>query len=275
MRFVDMNGQPMPALGFGTFRLEGEACRRMVATAIDLGYRHIDTAQIYGNEAEVGAAIAASGIDRAALFVTTKLWVTNARRQDALSSTAASLDKLRTDYVDLLLIHWPRIEAPLAETLGAMAELKAQGRVRHIGVSNFTVPLMRQAAEEIGADIACNQVEYHPYLSQRPVLDYARTRGIAVTAYSPVARGRVADDPALAGIAARHGKTPSQVALRWLIEQPGVAAIPKTATPERAAENLSIFDFELTAEDMAAVDALARPDGRMTSPGHLAPQWDT
>jgi 2,5-diketo-D-gluconate reductase B len=272
MEFVDMKGASMPVLGFGTWQLTGDDCVRAVRTALGIGYRHIDTAQAYGNEAEVGRALAGSGIPRDELFLTTKVWMDNLAAPQVKASVEESLRKLGTDHVDLLLQHWPSQDVPIAESLGAMAELQKAGKVRAFGVSNFPVALMREAVEQLGFDVACNQVEYHALLSQRPVLDYARAHGIVVTAYSPLARGKLLNDPTLTRIGEKHGKSASQVALRWLVEQPGVAAIPKASSERNARRNFEIFDFRLDEDDRRAIAALARNE-RQVSPS-WAPAWD-
>jgi 2,5-diketo-D-gluconate reductase B len=256
MLFVDMQGAKMPALGLGTWQLSGAACEKSVRLALDLGYRHIDTAEMYGNEAEIGRAVQASGIDRSSLFITTKIWTNHLRARDVGPTAEASLRKLKTDYVDLLLIHWPNTTVPLAETLGAMMKLKEAGKTRAIGVSNFSLAQMTEALTRHKAPIACNQVEYHLLLNQRPILDYARGHDMAVVAYCPLARGQLVDNRALARIGARHGKTAAQVALRWLVQQPGVAAIPKATREPNLRANLEIFDFVLDAAEVAELDRL-------------------
>ena len=273
MHVIEARGARILALGLGTWQMSGETCREAVREALALGYRHLDTAQMYDNEADVGAGLEAAGVPREEVFLTTKVWMDQLAPQALKTAAAESLKRLRTDYVDLLLIHWPNPEVPLGESLGAMAELRDAGRVRHIGVSNFNVALMREAMEDHGAEIICNQVEYHPFLSQRPVLDYARARGAAVTAYCPLARGEAAGDPTLERIAAKHGKTSAQVALRWLLQQDGVAAIPKAAKSEHLRANLEVFDFALDDDDLAAIDRLPG-DRRQIDPG-WAPAWDT
>lgn len=273
MEFIDMHGTKVPALGFGTWQLKGEDCVKAVSKALQLGYRHIDTAQIYENEAEVGQALLNSEIPRKDVFLTTKVWMTHFKKKDVISSTEASLKKLHTDHVDLLLIHWPSTEVPLKETLQAFQELQADGKVKHIGVSNFTVDLMRQASEELKAPIACNQIEYHVLLSQRSVLDYARKHDIAITAYSPLARGRLQENDVLQKIAAKYNKTVGQVALRWLLDQPDVMAIPKAANEKHIKQNLDIFDFTLETADTDSLNALNGAN-RFTNPD-WAPKWDT
>ncbi|WP_448205251.1 aldo/keto reductase [Azospirillum sp. sgz302134] len=273
MKTLTHHGTHMPALGLGTWQLTGSVCARVVRGALDLGYRHIDTAQAYGNEAEVGAAIAEAGITRSQLFLTTKLWMDRLTRGEVERSTEESLRRLRTDYVDLLLIHWPNPRVPLEETLGAMTELCTTGKVRRIGVSNFPVALLRQAVEEIGADIFCDQVEYHPLLSQAPVLDYLRPRGMLLVAYSPLAHGEVLTNPEIRRIADKMGATPAQVSLAWLLGQDNVAVIPKATSVEHLRANLAALDLQLDPADRAALDKLAGHT-RTIAPS-WAPNWDT
>ncbi|WP_134498980.1 aldo/keto reductase [Microvirga pakistanensis] len=274
MHTLTANCAAIPALGFGTFRMPDADVLRMVPHVLKLGLRHIDTAQIYGNEAAVGDAIIASGITRSEVFLTTKVWVDNYRHDAFLHSVDESLSKLRTDCIDLLLLHWPNSGVPLAEQIGALNEVRRAGKARHIGVSNFTVGLMREAIRLSDAPLVTNQIEYHPYLDQKVVIEAARKAGLAVTAYYAMADGKVFQDETLKDIGARHGKTIAQVVLRWLVQQDGIVALTKTVSETRAAENLAIFDFELSAEDMAAIHALAKPTGRIVSPAGLAPSWD-
>lgn len=273
MEYVTAGGARIPALGFGTFRLSDEEAERLVAHALELGYRHLDTAQGYRNEAGVGRGLAASGLPRSEVFLTTKVSPQHFRREAFVQAAQERLELLGTDYLDLLLLHWPNPEVPLEETIAALGEARAAGWTRHIGVSNFPSALVRQALALSDAPLVTDQVEYHPYLSQRTLLRALREADMALTAYSPLAKGSLAEDEALSRIAACHGKTAAQVALRWLVQQPGVIAIPKTANPERAAENLDIFDFELSQAEMEAIFALARPDGRLVDP-EGAPAWD-
>jgi diketogulonate reductase-like aldo/keto reductase len=252
------NGRQMPRLGLGTWQLRGSTCERVVRTALELGYRHIDTAEMYENEREVGSALATSGVDRGELFVTTKVWSTHFRAADLRKAAEGSLRRLRTDYVDLLLLHWPSESVPLAETLGALCDVSDEGKARAIGVSNFSVSLLQRAIGLSRVAIACNQVEYHVLSPRKALLDYARANGIAVTAYSPLARGRLTRHPVLTRIGAKYGKSASQVALRWLLEQEGVAAIPKASGEPNLRANLEIFDFSLDADDRAELDSLAR-----------------
>jgi len=272
MLFVTVKETKVPALGFGTWQLNGSQCESAVAHALELGYRHIDTAQAYGNEREVGRAIEQSGIRRDAIFLTTKVAPDNLAAKDVIRSLSGSLDALRTDHVDLLLIHWPSATVKMGETLAAMNEAKGSGQVKHIGVSNFTVAQMREAIDIHNADIVCNQIEYHALLGQSRVIDFARAHAIIVTAYCPLARGRIAGQPALTAIARQHGNSVAQIALRWLIQQDGVCAIPKSSNNDHIAANFSIFDFALSDAEMAEIGKL-RGNNRVVNPA-FAPKWD-
>lgn len=274
MKFVTANGAAIPALGFGTFRMPGNEVLEIVPEAIKLGFRHIDTAQIYGNEAEVGQAIQKSGAARNDIFLTTKVWVDKFRHADLLKSVDESLKKLATDHVDLLLLHWPNQAVPLAEQIAALNEAHKAGKARHIGVSNYNTALMTEAARLSAAPLVTNQIEYHPYLDQTAVLETARRLGMSVTAYYAMADGKVISDPVLKDIGARHGKSAAQVVLRWLVQQDGVIALTKTSTLNRLPENLAIFDFTLSPEEMTAIHALAVAAGRIVDPAGLAPVWD-
>lgn len=264
-----IHGVDVPSLGFGTYRLTGRACRRGVVDAIEMGYRHIDTAQIYGNESEVGDGLREAGVDRADIFLTTKVWMDSLAPQDVRATTEESLRKLQTEYVDLLLIHWPAPDMKLAETLAAMNALKEEEKTRNVGVSNFTPELMEEALRH--APIFCNQVEYHPFLEQDALLELCRTNDVLLTAYCPIARGKVLRDDALREIGSRHGKSAAQAALRWLIQQDHVAAIPKASHSDHRMENLDIFDVELSDDDMARITSLSR-DMRLVDPA-WAPAW--
>ncbi|WP_457582598.1 aldo/keto reductase [Ensifer canadensis] len=275
MHSVNSNGANIPALGFGTFRMPGADVLRVLPEALKLGFHHVDTAQIYGNEAEVGEAIHKSGVARADIFLTTKVWVDKYAHRDFLASVDESLTKLKTDHVDLLLLHWPGgSDVPMAERIGALNEVKKAGKVRHIGISNFNTAQMEEAVKLSDAPIATNQVEYHPYLDQTKVLDTARKHGMSITAYYAMANGKIPNDPLLKDIGARHGKTAAQVTLRWLVQQKDVITLSKTATLDRLKENFDIFDFALGDGEMAAIHGLARPDGRIVSPEGLSPVWD-
>jgi 2,5-diketo-D-gluconate reductase B len=269
---VDANGAVIPAIGLGTWELRGRACARLVEQALRLGYRHIDTAQIYDNEREVGEALRASGVKRDSVFVTTKVWTTHFAPHDLERSAKESLSKLHLAEVDLLLLHWPNPRVPLAETLGALAHVKQLGLARHIGVSNFTVALIEQAVAACPEPLVCDQVEYHPYLEQTMVRDACARHGMAVVAYSPVAKGRVKNDATLAAIGRSHGKSAAQIGLRWLVQQ-NVAAIPRTSRLERLSENIDIFDFELSEAEMRTISAMGNARERLTDFG-FAPKWD-
>lgn len=271
MKHLILQGQSIPALGLGTWRLVDDECRVIVERALQLGYRHIDTARRYGNEAEVGASLSESRVARDQIYLTTKLWFDELEPDSVRPATEDSLEQLRTDYVDLLLIHWPSREVPVEATLDAMLELKQEGRIRGLGVSNFPSQLVERAAAH-APGLVCNQVEYHPFLDQRPVLETCRRREMMATAYSPLANGRVIGDPTLKRIGNGHGKNAAQVALRWLVDQPMVSAIPRTSKLEHLASNFDIFDFELTDRERDEIDELTG-DHRVIDP-EWAPDWD-
>ena len=270
MIYANVQGEAIPALGLGTWLLRGDACVDAVTHALDLGYRHIDTAQSYENEAAVGQALRQSGLDREQLFLTTKIGLDNLRPKDARRTSEDSLRRLQTEYVDLLLIHWPSEEVEPERTLDVMMKLQDEGKTRLIGVSNFPPSWLERAAQH--APVVCNQVEYHPFLSQAENLALAEKYDLLITAYSPIARGRVFDDATLQAIGAAHGKNPAQVALRWLVQQGRVAAIPKAASAEHRASNFAIFDFTLSDDEMAQISNLAR-DERLVDPD-WAPAWE-
>jgi len=272
MQFVEANGAKIPSIGLGTWELRGRTCARIVEQALKFGYRHIDTAQAYENEREVGEGLRASGVRRDEVFVTTKVWTTHFAPHDLERSTKESLVKLRMPHVDLLLLHWPNPHVPLAETLGALAHAKRIGLARHIGVSNFTVALIEEAVRACPEPLACDQVEYHPYLDQAKVKAACMQNGMALVAYSPVAKGRIKNDATLTRIGRTHRKSPAQICLRWLVQQ-NVSAIPRTSRIERLSENIEIFDFELSEEEMEQIFQLTSPKGRLTDFG-FAPKWD-
>jgi 2,5-diketo-D-gluconate reductase B len=257
MQFVEANGAKIPAIGLGTWELRGRTCARLVEQAVRLGYRHIDTAQVYENEREVGEGLRASGTRRDDVFVTTKVWTTHFAPNDLERSTKESLAKLRLSEVDLLLLHWPNPQVPLQETLGALAHVKQLGMARYIGVSNFTVALIEEAVA------ACPEAK---------VKDACARHGMAVVAYSPVAKGRIKNDETLARIGQTYGKTAAQVCLRWLVQQ-NVSAIPRTSRIERLSENIDIFDFALSDDEMRQISQMGSAKGRLTDFG-FAPKWD-
>jgi 2,5-diketo-D-gluconate reductase B len=251
----NIKGEIVPSLGLGTYRLTGETCVEAVGRALSMGYRHVDTAQMYGNEAEVGRGIRDSGVDRGEVFLTTKVWPSDYEHDRVVSTTRESLKKLHTEYVDLLLMHWPgEGGVPLGETLGAMRELQEGGSVRHVGVSNFSPALTEEAAEHVG--VFCNQVEYHVYRAQDALLDQARRMDHLLVAYRPLSRGNVEKDATLREIGEAHNKTAAQVALRWLVQQEKVSAIPKATGEDHLRANLDVFDFGLTNEEMGRVSSL-------------------
>jgi len=265
----------IPAFGLGTFRLKDEVVKASVSTALELGYRAIDTAQIYGNEAAVGEAIADSGVARKDLYITTKIWVENLGAEQVISSLKESLTKLKTDYVDLTLIHWPSPgnAVSVAETMHALVEAKKLGLTRDIGISNFTVALMQEAIDAVGAEaIATNQIELSPFLQNQTVVDFARKNGIAITSYMTLAYGDALKDETIIAVAARHDATPAQVVLAWAL-QLGYAVIPSSTKRENLASNLLAQQLKLTDADMADIAKLER-NGRLVSPEGLAPEWD-
>lgn len=262
----------MPGIGFGTLGHVGDAASALVEAALAEGYRYLDTSRYYGNEEAVGKAMARSSVPRGDIWVTTKLLHPKTPPQTDLAfELDKSLRLLQTDYVDLLLIHWPNPEVSLEWALGEFAALRKQGKARTIGVSNFTTSLLRQALEIVG-DLAANQVEYHPYLNQRPLLDLMRERGLVLIAHSPLARGKVLNDPILQEIARARQLSVAQVVLRWLVQQERVVAIPGALNVEQLRENLKVLDVTLTNEEMAAISALARGT-RIVDPPH-GPAWD-
>jgi diketogulonate reductase-like aldo/keto reductase len=267
------HGAKMPAIGFGTMELPQRPVE-LVAYAIAAGYRHIDTARKYGTEEQVGEGIRASGIARSELWVTTKVTELDAREADFLRSAETSLKALGLDYVDLLLVHWPQPKVPFAETLGALAKAKRRGLTRHIGVSNFTLAMLEEAVNVCPEPLVTNQIEYHAYLPQDRMLAALKRHGMILTAYCPVARGKLLDDPIVGDIAKAHGKSIAQVCLRWLIQQPMVAAVPRALEEAHIAENLDVFDFSLSEEEMRRISTLRGRNIRIADPPERAPKWD-
>lgn len=269
---VDANGARIPLVGLGTWELRGRTCARVVEQALRLGYRHIDTAQMYGNESEVGEGMRASGVPREQIFLTTKVWPTRFSPPELARSAKESVARLRLDFVDLLLLHWPNPQVPLSETLAALCKVKRKGLARHIGISNFTVALVEEAVRLSTEPLVCDQIEMHPYLDQSKVVAACRRHGLAVVAYSPIARGNAAKDAVLAEIGKAHGKSAAQVCLRWLTQQ-NIVVIPRTSKVERLSSNAAIFDFTLSDGEMARIAALSHPDGRIVRMSG-APDWD-
>ncbi|MFP4590471.1 MAG: aldo/keto reductase [Halobacteriales archaeon] len=253
---VEAGDAAIPAIGLGTWQHTGAPCAETVRTALELGYRHVDTARAYDNEGAVGRGLSEADVDREAVFLTTKLWRSDLRAAAVVEATHESIEALDVEYVDLLLIHWPHPRVPLGETLGAMAELRDDGLVRHLGVANFTRDQLERARRLADVPLVTDQVLYNPYKDQSDLLEYLAGRDLTLTAYSPLARGGLLGDDTLADVGERYGKTPAQVALRWLVQQPGVVAIPKATGREHLEENLDVFDFELTDAEMERVAKL-------------------
>src|SRR5450759_5313943 len=271
MQVVEAKGFRIPIVGLGTWALRGRDCARLVEQAIRIGYRHIDTAQMYDNEREVGEGVRASG-QRNEVMVTTKVQPTLLAPHDLERSVKESLAHLRVDAIDLLLIHWPNPRVTLAETLGAMVKMKRAGYAKQIGVSNFTVALLDEANKLTSEPLVCNQVEGHPYLDQDKVIAACRKHGMAMVAYSPIARGNAKGDKLLEKIGKAHGKTAAQTCLRW-ITQPGIVVTPRTSKTERLEENFSIRDFDLSDAEMKEIAGLARSSGRIVD-WTWSPKWD-
>jgi len=272
MKTIETHGIAIPKLGFGTYRMPGDDCRPIVESALALGYRHIDTAAMYENEYAVGAAIAASGVPRNELFVTTKAWRDDlATRDSILSAFDASLSKLKLNHVDLYMIHWPSSDMNMGTVMSTLADLLGAGHTRSIGVCNFNIRMMRSAVEEIRAPIASLQIEYHPFLDQSPMLAYARAKGIAVTAHAPLAQGRAANDETLRRIGRKYDASAAQVAIAWLLNQESVAAIPKAKSVENQRKNLDALQIVLDEDDRHAISNLPK-DQRYVQPP-FAPDW--
>jgi diketogulonate reductase-like aldo/keto reductase len=266
------HGAEIPAIGFGTSSL-GD-CGEVVATALKLGYRHIDTAWKYGTERGVGEGIRASGVGRDEIFLTTKVSHEYLRTDDFAHSVDESLENLGVDFVDLLLVHWPNPEIALNEPIAALAKAKREGLARHIGVANFNIALLDEAIRLCPEPLVNLQAEYHAHLDQTKLIEACRRRGLIFTAYCPLGRGRLLRDPVLADIAARKGRPLAQIALRWLVQQGNIIPIPRSSNPARMAENLGVFDFALSEEEMKRIAALKRPDSRIADPVGRAPAWD-
>lgn len=273
MEAIKTQGVEIARLGFGTFRMPGGDCQPVVESALQVGYRHIDTAAMYENEGAVGAALAASGIARKELFVTTKAWHDKLSSPEAIRGALdASLAKLKLEYVDLYMVHWPSAQMDTAQVLSTLDALRREGRTRAIGVCNFNLPMLRCAIEDLKAPIASVQVEYHPFLDQSRLLAYLRGRNIPLTAYAPLAQGRAASDETLVTIGKKHGVSGAQVAIAWLLEQPGVIAIPKAQRLESQRSNFAALDVRLDDEDRKAIARLPK-DLRYVNPP-FAPDWD-
>jgi 2,5-diketo-D-gluconate reductase B len=267
---LTVQGTDIPKLGYGTWQVTGQDATEGVRDALEIGYRHIDTARAYGNEAEVGEGLAQSGVDRGDIFLTTKIWLDDFEPAKLKAAAEDSLRQLRTDYVDPLLLHWPSADVPVEQSLQAMAQLRDAGRIRHAGVSNFPAGMLARALEV--TPLLADQVEYHPFLDQARLLRLARERDLTLTAYSPLAHGKVVGHPELTRIGEQYGKSAGQVALRWLLDQPNVTALPKASSHERRRENFEVFDFGLSDADRERIAALPK-DVRTANPA-WAPDWD-
>ena len=271
---LSAHGVDVPAVGFGTSPMTGNVAADEVVAALKAGYRHIDTARKYGTERTVGEAMRRSGVPRKDIFLTTKVSHEYLRAEDFAKSVDDSLAALQTDYVDLLLVHWPNPDIPLSETMPALAKAKRQGKARHVGVANFNIALLEQATKLCAEPLVCLQAEYHPYLDQTRLLNAVRSHGMAFVAYCPLGRGRLFSDPVLSDIAQSRGRSIAQVALRWLMQQ-GVGAIPRSSNPQRIADNFKVFDFALSDEEMKRISALKRANGRIANPsGRVSGGWD-
>ena len=271
MQFKTIQDTDVAEIGLGTYKLYGKECKNIVTKALDIGYRLIDTAQMYKNEAEIGDAIRTSYVDREDIFLTTKVWHTNLEHDDLLQTVEDSLEQLKTPFVDLLLIHWPNKQYSLQKTMEAMLVLRDQGKALNIGVSNFPPGLVKEVTEELQIPIFCNQVEFHPFINQLDLLEYSYEQEFLISAYSPLAQGKVMENELLQNIGENHNKTAGQVALRWLIEQENVVSIPKASSEKHLKENIDIFDFELSDEEFNDIDGLEK-GLRLVNPS-FAPDW--
>jgi diketogulonate reductase-like aldo/keto reductase len=271
---LSVGGAKVPRLGFGTYGMSGRGLQNVLVAALQEGFRHIDTAQVYRNESDVGAAIRASGVARGDVFITTKVWVSNYSRSRFAASVESRLKQLQTDYIDLLLVHWPRGGEPIAEQVAGLNQAVDSGRVRHVGVSNYNSDMMRIASVLLEYPLVTNQVEYHPFLDQTALLKQIISSDSSLMAYCGMAVGRVFQTGLLKEVAARNGRTVAQVVLRWLIQQTRVVALSRTQNVDRIPENTSVFDFTLSDEDMVAIARLRTPGSRIVDPPNLAPDWD-
>jgi len=274
MKFFTKKERAIPALGLGTYRLKGAEATAIVEAGIEAGFRHIDTAQMYENEAAVAEGIRKSGLSREEFFLTTKVWPTNLSKDYFLPSVRESLHKMQLDQVDLLLIHWPPPEGvPLAESIGELMKAQEEGLTHFIGVSNFNINLLKETLE-LGAEIITNQVEFHPFIDQTKLYSWMRKHDILLTAYAPIAHGEVMKNETLQEIAQKYDKNPVQVTLRWMLQLKGVMTIPMTSNPKHVASNMEVFDFELNEEEMEVIGALQAMDRRLVNPAEMAPAWD-
>lgn len=272
MKYYNVGGEKVPAIGLGTYLIKGKGAVETIERAIDIGYRHIDTAQLYENESEVGTAIQQAPVDRSDIFLTTKVWPTRLSKDDFIPSVEDSLRKLKTDYVDLLLIHWPNNDIPLAESVAELIKVKEQGKAKNIGVSNFPINLIAKAMG-LGAEIIGNQVEYHPYLDQSILKAWLDHNKLLLTAYCPLAQGRILNDLRMQELSKELGKSTAQITLRWLMQQDNVLAIPKSTHPDRLKANLEVFDFTLSEAQMNLLNTFCEPSQRFVRSSN-EPDWD-
>jgi len=273
MQFVEAKGARIPAIGFGTMTLKEALCVDMVSAALKMGWRHLDTAQMYGNEREVGEGLRASGIKREEVFLTTKVWWQNLAPGDFERSLEESLKKLGVPWVDLLLIHWPSPTIAPSASIPLLNKAKRDGFAKNIGVANHNIALLDEAMRVTKEPLVNNQIEVHPFLDQTKIIAACRRHGLSMTGFCPMGRGSISDNAVLGKIGKAHGKTAGQIALRWSVQQ-GIIPIPRTSKKERLAENMAVFDFKLTDAEMAEIATLKRPDGRIVSPSPQAPKWD-
>lgn len=272
---INAHGAAIPAVGYGTMLFpEPERAFELILHALKCGYRHIDTARKYGTEQWVGEGIRASDVPRDEIWVTTKVTEENAKADDFARSVDTSLETMGLDYVDLLLIHWPQPDVPLAETLGALAKAKRDGLARHIGVSNFTIALLEEAVATCPEPLVTNQIEYHCYINQDRLIAACQNHGLLITCHAPLARGAMLDDPVIVEIAAAHGKTPAQIALRWTVQQPGIGVVPRALEFSEIEENIGIFDFTLSDTEMSRIGQLRERKMRVIDPAVRRPVWD-
>lgn len=273
MEYLQIQHAQIPNLGLGTYKLLGRECREIVQKALAMGYRHIDTAAVYENEAEVGSGLNGTSVDRDDVWLTTKVWMTNLQKKDFVLSVEESMRKLGVDYLDLVLVHWPSPEVSIGEIAQSLIEVQERDYTRFVGVSNFPLYMVEELVEDYGINVITNQVEYHPYLDQSRLRDWMVARGLSLTAYSPLAQGQMLKDPTILDIAEELDRSASQVILRWLLDQKNVIAIPKSATPSRLRENMQIKTMRLSPAMTQRINDLAKPDGRFVDPD-FAPIWD-
>ena len=274
LKILKANGANIPALGFGTWTLKGNECIDLVSKALDVGYRHIDTAAMYGNENDVAEGISSSSVSRDEIFLTSKVWPTDIAEGDLQKSIEASLERLNIANLDLALIHWPSKTVPINESIKALNEVKSRGLAKNIGVSNFTNSMIDEAVALSKHPLACNQVENHPYLDQSEMRYTCARHGLALIAYCPLSRGGdLFNEDVIVAAASNHNKSPAQIVLRWHVQHEGAGAIPKTATPSRLLENMNIFDFELSPDELVAISALTSVNKRICD-FDFSPHWD-